>query len=157
MTRKKISKKKRRATYIAACKAVKEKSIEEWRTSPKRKSSKLTAAEEIRAGIDSSQTVERKLIARWSREWKLLNRVNCYWCKDLLSASSCQRSYIVPISKGGAHCLSNLVISCKRCICRRRGKTPSEWAAVIYHLRSELQKDMGTKKTQMPPRTHATK
>lgn len=57
----------------------------------------------------------------------------CYWCGD-----KCKRKYHIdhyqPLSKGGEHRISNLVIACPTCNLRKNAKDPLEFAASVGRL-----------------------
>ena len=41
---------------------------------------------------------------------------------------------MIPISRGGKHCLSNIVLACSRCNSRKYTKTLVEWLHYIWGL-----------------------
>lgn len=57
----------------------------------------------------------------------------CYWCN-----AKCPENFHVdhyyPLAKGGAHTVSNLVISCPKCNCRKNAKDPYRFAAEAGRL-----------------------
>ncbi|RQR87712.1 HNH endonuclease [Burkholderia sp. Bp9010] len=65
--------------------------------------------------------------------WKQAAAKICYWC-----GAKCGRKYHVdhynPLSKGGKHEVSNLVIACPTCNLRKSAKDPLEFAASIGRL-----------------------
>ena len=67
------------------------------------------------------------------REWVKAARKVCYWCN-----SKCADDYHIdhyqPLSKGGEHRISNLVIACPTCNLRKNAKDPLEFAASVGRL-----------------------
>ncbi len=52
---------------------------------------------------------------------------HCYWCKTKLK-NEYQIDHYFPISKGGKHTISNLVITCPTCNLKKNAKDPIEFA-----------------------------
>lgn len=67
------------------------------------------------------------------REWIKAVKKVCYWCGD-----KCANDYHIdhyqPLSKGGEHRVSNLVIACPTCNLRKNAKDPLEFAASMGRL-----------------------
>ncbi|MBR8182106.1 HNH endonuclease [Burkholderia ambifaria] len=67
------------------------------------------------------------------REWVKATKKVCYWC-----SAKCADDYHVdhyqPLSKGGEHRISNLVIACPTCNLRKNAKDPLEFAASMGRL-----------------------
>ena len=49
----------------------------------------------------------------------------CHYC----GGEAGELDHVVPISRGGLHCLENVVPACRSCNARKGAKTPEEWAA----------------------------
>ena len=66
-------------------------------------------------------------------EWKLAQKKVCAWC-----GTHCKTGYVVdhyqPLAKGGAHELSNLVISCRSCNAKKSARDPYEFANSVGRL-----------------------
>lgn len=66
-------------------------------------------------------------------QWKRSQKKVCYWCN-----ANCRSEYhvdhYVPLSRGGAHELDNLVIACPSCNHRKSAKDPLEFAAEVGRL-----------------------
>jgi len=60
--------------------------------------------------------------------WKKAQPKVCHWCQCDCSADVIVDHYF-PLSKGGKHELSNMVISCRSCNARKSAKTPERWIA----------------------------
>lgn len=68
-----------------------------------------------------------KLIANWICSWQSVKQVRCYWCDDNFAPSHCHVDHIIPLSKGGAHDIYNLCVSCADCNRRKHDKPLSIW------------------------------
>jgi len=79
-------------------------------------------------GATASSLAEIKEIYRCAKED---SKVRCYLCGELISIGHRQVDHIVPISKGGAHCPSNLAIACDECNLRKSDKMPEEIGILI--------------------------
>ena len=66
-------------------------------------------------------------------EWVKQQKKVCYWC-----GVKCDNNYHIdhykPLSKGGRHCTSNMVISCPTCNVTKQAKDPYEWAQEVGRL-----------------------
>lgn len=51
----------------------------------------------------------------------------CFYCGVPLFGNAIHIDHIVPLSKGGAHCVSNLCASCPPCNLSKNDKTVDEW------------------------------
>jgi len=58
----------------------------------------------------------------------------CYWCNTSLKNKVVHIDHYVPLSKGGEHTLSNLVISCAKCNLSKSSKDPIEFANIVGKL-----------------------
>lgn len=56
----------------------------------------------------------------------------CAYCSDL----ACEWDHVIPLSRGGAHQIGNLVPSCRTCNASKSTKTPSEWK--VWKIRNGL-------------------
>lgn len=71
------------------------------------------------------------IISKWEKRWRALKRITCYWCGGTFRVKECHTDHIVALSKGGAHSIENLCISCSSCNHRKGGKSVSEWNKAI--------------------------
>lgn len=67
------------------------------------------------------------------REWISAAKKVCYWCRAKC-ADEFHVDHYQPLSKGGEHRISNLVIACPRCNLRKSAKDPYEFAASVGRL-----------------------
>jgi len=76
---------------------------------------------------------DAKAIAAWIASWHRKPKVRCHWCHKYFPGKSCHADHVVPLSKGGAHVLKNLVKSCGDCNRRKSAKLPQKWRKEIKH------------------------
>lgn len=103
----------------------------DYQKTPQGKSVKSASEGKRRAIKHASPINDIKEIKAWIKEWKSLQKVSCYWCKKEVNPSSAHGDHVMPLSKGGAHCLSNLVIACTSCNLRKQAKHPDKWIKEI--------------------------
>ena len=58
----------------------------------------------------------------------------CYWCNTNLKNKKIHLDHYIPLSKGGQHTLSNLVVSCPHCNHTKSSKDPIKFANSIGRL-----------------------
>lgn len=66
-------------------------------------------------------------IAAWEIAWRRSKLVTCYWCKRRVSGKKAHMDHINPLSKGGAHSIENLCISCQPCNSRKHSTVLYDW------------------------------
>lgn len=89
-----------------------------------------------RRALKNAATVgDGKQIAVWMKSWRRKRLVTCYWCSNKFSGKSCHMDHIVPLSKGGAHTLSNLCVSCPTCNLGKNAKLPMIWNRTLEQPR----------------------
>jgi 5-methylcytosine-specific restriction endonuclease McrA len=60
---------------------------------------------------------------------------SCYWCgKKLTAKTQVHIDHYIPLSKGGGHTLSNLVVACKKCNITKNSKDPQDFAISLGRL-----------------------
>lgn len=91
-----------------------------------------------RARIMNATIGDPKEIAAWEKEWKSRETNVCEWCRMEVPTSICETDHAEPLINGGAHNLDNLVIACKPCNNKKRGKPLSKW---LDYLERQLDKD----------------
>lgn len=107
---------KNRARSAAWRKANPEKFNAQWKDRHKahpeirRRNKQLRRAREHRA-----ETGDANIITKWEKSWRSKASVICYWCSSKASPKACHSDHVVPLSKGGAHEIGNLCISCATC------------------------------------------
>lgn len=58
----------------------------------------------------------------------------CYWCNTPLKVKKAHIDHYIPLSKGGEHTISNLVVSCAKCNLTKNAKDPIVFANSIGRL-----------------------
>lgn len=94
----------------------------------------LRRAREISATIGDPRE-----IAAWERDWKSKPTNVCEWCQCETPTEFCQSDHAEPLTNGGSHHLSNLVIACKWCNFRKRNKPLSVW---LDYLEKATEEDL---------------
>lgn len=51
----------------------------------------------------------------------------CPYCAGLLDPREKTLDHILPLARGGAHSLTNVVVCCRSCNSKKQDRTPSEW------------------------------
>ena len=62
----------------------------------------------------------------------------CRYCGRKLSRTQQTLDHVVPLCRGGADELANLVLACQQCNTIKADRTPAEWAADILAVELEL-------------------
>jgi hypothetical protein len=89
---------------------------------PEKRSAIANAYKHRRRAIEKHGSSTLDLMA-----WESSAKNDCYWCgKKALEKYHVDHYY--PLSKGGAHHVANLVISCPACNLRKSAKDPIAWA-----------------------------
>ena len=78
-------------------------------------------------------------------------RSSCLYCGCLLAVKDRVLDHMDPLSKGGAHDASNLVVACKKCNTRKAAKTFVQWLYFVPEDRRELIANWYARKHGAPP------
>jgi 5-methylcytosine-specific restriction endonuclease McrA len=64
----------------------------------------------------------------------LINKAKniCFWCGNTIKQNDMQLDHVYPLSKGGKHDISNLVVSCRKCNNRKSNKHPEDWMNELF-------------------------
>jgi 5-methylcytosine-specific restriction endonuclease McrA len=54
-------------------------------------------------------------------------RMKCNWCGRVVRKRDRHVDHVIPLSRGGAHVITNLCCSCSKCNCSKHDKLPSEF------------------------------
>lgn len=73
------------------------------------------------------------MTGRETKEWFDAQKKVCHWC-GIDCSSLPTIDHVKPLSKGGEHVASNLVIACKSCNSRKHAKDPIEFAQSLGRL-----------------------
>lgn len=136
--------KKRRIKYSKEIEVMREKDRERALT-PKRQEYCKQYQKEYRKREISKIIDKNKRLRRRSAEKKgdittiqLQNLQNnakaCYWCNESLKNKEVHIDHYVPLSKGGLHTISNLVVSCSKCNLKKHAKDPFVFANSLGKL-----------------------
>lgn len=58
----------------------------------------------------------------------------CYWCECSLKNNQTHIDHYIPLSKGGLHTISNLVVTCSKCNLKKHNSDPLKYAVTIGKL-----------------------
>ena len=83
-----------------------------------------------RARIKGVIVGDTKIIAAWEKEWRSKESAECAYCHQSFPPSDCDTDHVIPLTRGGAHELSNLAIACWWCNRSKHNRTLEEWLAV---------------------------
>lgn len=78
-------------------------------------------------------------------------RSSCLYCGCSLKSGGKVLDHMDPLSKGGAHDASNLVVSCADCNTRKASKPFVKWLPLVREERRNLVSDWYRRKHQAPP------
>lgn len=119
----------RRKDYQAKTSAQRTIAATAWaRSNPEKRRSISNAYKHRRRAIEKHGSTTAEL-----REWEANARKDCYWCgKKKLKKYHVDHYH--PLSKGGAHAVSNLVIACPRCNLKKSAKDPYLFAQSMGSL-----------------------
>lgn len=70
----------------------------------------------------------RNITSQQIEQLKFESKGKCHYCQ---STEFLQIDHYFPLSKGGAHHISNLVIACRHCNLSKKDKDPEEWLKKI--------------------------
>lgn len=68
-----------------------------------------------------------KAISKWEKRWRTKRPVACYWCGEKSPGIECHADHVIPLRKGGAHSVENLVVSCAACNRRKHDALLPSW------------------------------
>lgn len=89
---------------------------------------KVSQSQHLRRTRKLSGTIgDTAPILAWQKQWRAAKRVTCYWCNGRVAGKKAHMDHIHPLSKGGAHSIENLCISCQPCNSRKNAKAITEW------------------------------
>lgn len=80
----------------------------------------------IKAGV----TVNAEGIAQWMAAVRAKPSAACYYCHKRVSTKTVHFDHILALSKGGAHSIENLCVSCAHCNLTKGPKAIQEWMTI---------------------------
>jgi 5-methylcytosine-specific restriction endonuclease McrA len=81
----------------------------------KRNRAKMNAHAAKRRALEKAATINLRSIEAWMAQVKARRFSKCYYCGERVRPNEIHFDHIVPISKGGAHAVENLCVSCAPC------------------------------------------
>ena len=75
-------------------------------------------------------TVRFDLIVKWMSAVRSKPFTVCYYCRRVRSSLDIHFDHVVPLSKGGAHEVGNLCVSCESCNCSKGARRISQWPQI---------------------------
>ncbi|MNE43272.1 HNH endonuclease [compost metagenome] len=119
----------RRKDYQARTSAQRTVAATAWaRSNPEKRKAIAKAYKHRRRTIEKQGSSTADLMA-----WEAAVKKNCYWCGKK-KLKKYHVDHYQPLSKGGAHTVSNLVIACPRCNLTKSAKDPYLFAQSIGRL-----------------------
>jgi Restriction endonuclease len=124
------------------------KTVKEWRKKNPEKSKassrnyfkkhpdKLRAMHAKRRALENKAPLgDLKAITAWEATWRKAKSVECYWCGKKFPGKKCRPDHVIPLSRGGAHSLENLVTACHSCNSSKHAKMPDKFNAELEQPR----------------------
>jgi 5-methylcytosine-specific restriction endonuclease McrA len=65
----------------------------------------------------------------WLDSWRTEAPTSCHYCKKVAPGTEMEVDHVIPLSAGGDHDLSNLVVCCESCNHSKYDKLPEVWLA----------------------------
>jgi len=82
-----------------------------------------------RANKAGAKIGDAKAVLYWLKGWKTEAPVACHYCRVVSPGTDMTMDHVIPMSAGGPHDLTNLVVCCKSCNSSKQDKLPAEWLA----------------------------
>jgi len=103
-------------------------SVKRWLLTDKGKASKINTSNRRRhSKCEGDVTSDQMLMLQQ-------NAKVCYWCNISLKNVKVHIDHYVPLSKGGEHTISNLVVTCAKCNLSKSAKDPIAFANTMGRL-----------------------
>ncbi len=83
-----------------------------------------------RRAIKRGATINLAQIRTWMQAVKSKRMTICYWCSKRFLTSEIHFDHIVPLSKGGPHCIENLCVACGPCNLSKSNKAVRTWTKI---------------------------
>ena len=84
-----------------------------------------------RASKRAAAIGDSREIIQWEKTWRAQKTVKCHWCSKRIKPPTAHVDHVIPLSKGGAHALGNLCVSCSTCNLCKNAKPPEAWNASL--------------------------
>jgi 5-methylcytosine-specific restriction endonuclease McrA len=92
--------------------------------------------EQARARGRKRRALKKSQLGLWDEDWFIERQLfiyqdgRCFYCREpinLFDRSSFHLEHVIPLSRGGLHCVSNVVLACPPCNLSKKNKTIEEW------------------------------
>lgn len=103
-----------------------------WRATPAGRASMYRSIAKRRAVKAGASIGDLDAIDTWEATWRYADSVCCFWCEKMFPGNECEADHVRPVSKGGAHCVTNLVISCEKCNAHKHNTLPELFNPARY-------------------------
>jgi len=80
-----------------------------------------------RRALKKLSAVNNNMIVEWMKSVRSKRFFNCYYCEERFPIKDIHFDHIVPLSKGGPHCVENLCTACPKCNCSKGAKPVRVW------------------------------
>jgi 5-methylcytosine-specific restriction endonuclease McrA len=80
-----------------------------------------------RAAKRQAETGDSKAIEAFYEEVRSATRIDCHYCHVAIPKGKRHVDHAVPLARGGAHCVTNLVVACPTCNLSKGTKLPTEF------------------------------
>lgn len=90
----------------------------------------MSALKAKRRLLQENATINLGQIKRWMNGVKSKPSAVCYFCNRVTARKDIHFDHIVPLSKGGAHAIENLCVSCASCNLSKQAKSVQAWVRV---------------------------
>jgi len=101
----------------------------QWhKSNPAQSKANKSNAKHTRRAKEYATRVNPYGIYQWMKRVKSTPVVTCHWCGESMLGILAVFDHVIAISKGGAHTLENLCVSCGSCNSSKKDKLPHQWS-----------------------------
>lgn len=112
---------------------------------------KAAARIQLRRAREIGATVgDLKEIEEFYHKVRTAKIVVCHWCKKEVQKGNRHVDHKIPLSKGGKHCVTNLLASCAFCNLSKGGKLPEEFLAYLASIPTDSQSEPAPSPSPLP-------
>lgn len=88
---------------------------------------RLEISNKRRAIKEAATLGDISLITKWRQSWRAKSQAMCFWCRESFPSKQGHADHIIPLTKGGAHSVENLCISCPACNFSKSAQDVAAW------------------------------
>lgn len=88
------------------------------------------ALRQKRRALEKNAAINLAGIKGWMKSIRAKESSSCYYCGDMTPSKSIHFDHIVPLCKGGGHCVENLCVSCAPCNLSKGQSLVQSWRKV---------------------------